>query len=339
MKKLISCFITTLVMSNSALATESYVVKNGDTLSDVVRSHFPNEKLYGSSGKLAQIIGLNPQIKNPNLIFPKQLLHLKAPDENSLAEDNNLERVIIIDEAEAIVPVPENISERRVESAKDLSHWKVSLLWGAKNLSLTQKGDLGSGDVGVLYFNQIRLNSEFVFNKWSLGFQYDSYDLKYKALAKTHTEKLHGLFLYGTYGWMMAGLHFEQNPLFKNSGNEVDMIRMTPMYLSIGAKKEFALSSKKETTLTLRGWVGYPLSINSDSSDAKLSGLKGFAASGQIELNREIFSRPDYSLHATWLTGMGYRSLDQRAKWDNSEGDVTSKIFDASTNLGLLFKF
>jgi hypothetical protein len=326
-------------MSNTALANQSYAVKRGDTLSDIVRSHFPNEKLYGLSGKLAEILRLNPQIKNPNLIYPKQQLNLNMPHTNSLADDDKLERVIIIDEAEAIVPVPENLSETRGSSSKDLSHWKVSLLYGAKNLSIAQKGDLGSGDVGVLYFNHIRLNSEFVFNKWSLGFQYDSYDLKYKALAKTHREKLHGLFLYGTYGWMLAGLHFEQNPLFRNSGTEVDMIRMTPMYLSIGAKKEFSFSSKKETTLTLKGWVGYPLSINSDSSDAKLSGLKGFAANGQIELNRQIFSRPAYSLHATWLTGVGYRSLDQTVKWGNSEGDVTSRIFDASSNLGLLFKF
>lgn len=45
----------------------TYVVKSGDTLHSIARRH-------GTT--VGRILQLNPQIKNPNLIFPGQVIQL-----------------------------------------------------------------------------------------------------------------------------------------------------------------------------------------------------------------------------------------------------------------------
>jgi hypothetical protein len=117
------------------------------------------------------------------------------------------------------------------------------------------------------------------------------------------------------------------------------MTKMTQIHLSLGAKKDFDLPTRKPTVIKLKGWVNYPFSSSSENADIKLDSVKGFGLKGQLELNRQIIAREEYSLHATWLTQMGYQKLTQNVEWDVSKGETKSTIMDASTTIGLLFKF
>lgn len=63
----------TMLLSSALSAAEDtfHIVKRGQTLSKIARGAFPGG-VYGEGGSLAKILTLNPEIKNPDLIFPGQ---------------------------------------------------------------------------------------------------------------------------------------------------------------------------------------------------------------------------------------------------------------------------
>lgn len=71
MKKYVAQVTLLSMLTNYGFAQDFYTVKRGDTLSHIVKRNFPNDKLYGNQGKLAEVLSQNPQIKNPNIIFPR----------------------------------------------------------------------------------------------------------------------------------------------------------------------------------------------------------------------------------------------------------------------------
>lgn len=106
-----------------------------------------------------------------------------------------------------------------------------------------------------------------------------------------------------------------------------------------GAKKDIELPTRKPTMLKLKGWLKYPLSASSENADIKQKSVNGFGIVALTEVNRQIFSKENYSLHAAWTTQVGFQKIEQNVKWDVSEGNAKSTLLDASTSLGLLFKF
>lgn len=334
MKKFLIILMLVLQLVAVVNASEEYIVKKGDVISKVIQDYYPHDRLYGPYGKIAEILKKNPHIKNADLVYPDQKIKFDVINEGPL------ERVIIIDEADDEIPVADIDPSENIQVADEkYGIWKVAFYYGAKDLSVTQNGVLGKGEVGVLYFNYLRLHTEYEVNKWAWGFQYDTFNLRYRALGKTKTNRMNGLFLYGSYNWLLAGLHFDQTPLFRNSGTEVDFYKMTPAYLSLGARKDFDLKWNRPATLAFKGWFGYPLKVLSESSDVSLSSSKGYSLNAQMELNYQIWERPHYSMYATWYTGVAHKSLDQKVEAGTSKGSVETKILDVSTNLGLLFKF
>lgn len=229
--------------------------------------------------------------------------------------------------------------KRKISSALGIDEWNISVLYGAKYLSISQSENLGKANVGALFINDIKVNSEFLFDDWSLGFQVDTYKFKYESLTKGDSKQMSSFNLYGSYKWLMAGLNIEETPLFRNNGGSIEMTKNSLIYLSVGAKKDIELPTRKPTAIKLKGWVSYPVSSSSDKAEVELSSVSGFTVNGQAELNREIFAKPEYALYTVWQTGVGYRSLEQKVEWDVSKGKVKSQILDLSTALGLLFKF
>lgn len=351
MKKLVAQVIVVSMVASSGLAQDIYTVKLGDTLSHVLKRRYPTDKLYGRRGKLVEVLEHNPQIKNPNIIFPNQKIHfvpaVVIEPTQSVADVTPVivprEIVPTVEEKTEVTPEvvepPKKEESCKVSEQKGLEEWNISALYGVKYLSVSQSGALGKAEVGVLFLNDLKLNSEFLFEDWSFGFQIDSYKFKYKTLTSGDSQQMYAVNLYGSYKWLLGGLNIEQNPLFRNNNGNIEMTKMTLMYLSLGAKKDFELPTRKPTTLKLKGWVNYPLSASSDNADIKLDSVKGFGVTGQVELNRQIIAKNDYSLHATWMTQLGVQKITQDVEWDVSKGEAKSSIVDASTAIGLLFKF
>lgn len=332
---------------NYGLAQEFYIIKKGDTLSRLVKKKFPNYSLYGQQGKLVEVLYQNPQIINPNIIFPNQRIRFHPGIEiqnftaSKVEEISNPVKVkteALPDKKSLPSQFPQE-KDRRVTELREMEEWNISALYGAKYLSISQTGALGKAEVGVLFLNDLKLNSEFLFDDWSFGFQFDSYKFKYETLTSGDSKQMYALDLFSSYKWFLGGLNVEQNPLFRNNSGNIEMTKMTLIYLSLGARKDIELPTRKPTLLKLKGWVNYPFSSSSDNADIKLDSIKGVGLNGQVELNRQIVATEDYSVHATWMTQAGFQNLTQNVEWDTSKGKTESEIVDASTTLGLLLKF
>ena len=367
MRRLVLTTTLSIFLVNQGFAQDFYVINRGDTLSHVVKRRFPHNSLYGPQGKLAEVLSQNPQIKNPNLIFPNQKIqfhHIVEIETPSLATTESetppeqelpqtVSSYVVESAAEPVVIAPQEIKEeksapqetpkkdedRRVSEVLGPEEWNISALYGAKYLSVSQSGALGKAEVGVLFLNDLKLNSEFLFEDWSFGFQLDSYKFKYETLSSGDSKQMYSLNLFGSYKWILGGFGIEQNPLFRNNSGDIEMTKMSLMSLSLGVKKDIELPTRKPTSLKLKGWLKYPLSASSDNADIKMDSVSGLGLTGQAELNRLIFSKADYSLHATLMAQVGFQKIEQDVEWDVSKGKAKSTLLDASTSLGLLFKF
>lgn len=303
-KKIIYSTIISLIVPN-AIAQDLHVVQKGETLSEIVYKYFPNARIYGKNGKLKEILSRNKHITNPHSIHPNQKIQ-----------------------------ITENIA--RVLHESELSDkWDISIYYGAKYLSLSQSGALGRAELGVLFFNNLKFNSEFNIEDWGAEFQIDSYRFRYEAVSSKGSKQMSSLNLYGSYKWLLAGFNIEESPLFKKSGSNIEMTKMTVMNLVLGIKKSIDLPVEKPTTLNLKGMVSYPVWASDENTDIEVRSVSGFEAIGQAQLNRRLFEKENYSLNISWMTQIKFKKIDQDIKWSTTEGQSKTQISDISTALGL----
>jgi hypothetical protein len=150
---------------------------------------------------------------------------------------------------------------------------------------------------------------------------------------------MHAVNFYGSYKWVLAGLNIEKIPLLRNNNGNIEMTKMTLMSLSLGVKKDIELPTRKPTMLKLKGWLSYPLTASTDNADIKHKSITGHRIHGEVEMNRKIVTKNDYSLHATWISQVGTQRINHKLEWDTSVGESKSNFVNASTSLGILFKF
>ena len=313
-------FLVGFIAISNAPALETYTVKKNETLSEITRLHFPEQRIYGPRGKLKEILNQNPQIKNPDLIRPRQIIQFATSP------------------APIIEIIPEEIPHTP-EPIKESWKRRISLFYGVKYLSFSQSGVLGDADVGVLYFNNFKLNSELTFKDWMLGLQLETYDFKYKSSTTSNTLRMNSLSLLGGYKWFVGGVAFEQNPFINNTTGRLQLTKTTTTTLQAGMRKVFQLQDEQKTTVRTQALLKYPLQSTSDKSSVEIDSLRGLGVQGQIEFNRKIFSRNEFTLYATWLTQAGFQKISQQVAWGNSQGKVETTISEASTTLGLGAEF
>jgi hypothetical protein len=330
MKKLTSYIVLTIcLLTGVQAAQKTYIVKIGDVLSRIAKKTYPDEKIYGANGSLNKVIKYNPHLKTPHLIYPMQEIFLDDLKDDSLEETSQISESKIENE----------MVTRSVSETHNVEGWNLSALYGVKYLSVSQSGSLGNVDIGVLLLEDLKFNSEFSFEKWSFGFQFDSYKFKYKTVTEGDSEQIHSLNLYGAYDQFMGGLAAEQEPLFRTSNNRIELTKVTLLSLILGIKKDFDLPTKKTTSINLKAWLSYPLSSSSSNTDVKINSIQGYSFNGQIELNRLIFAKDQYSFHATWLNHANIMRLSQNVDWDTSSGVSDSDFVNISTSIGALIRF
>jgi LysM repeat protein len=85
----------TLVAASVSATALSYVVKTGETLSQIAQKQ-SSQKIYGNNGSLNKIIALNPQIKNPNFIKIAQKISIGEfiEEKSAQAESQSPDRTI-----------------------------------------------------------------------------------------------------------------------------------------------------------------------------------------------------------------------------------------------------
>jgi hypothetical protein len=67
------CLLTAFAASAETI---TYIVKKGDTLSQIAHKHIPGA-IYGNNGSLAKVLSFNPEIKNPDKIYVGRVINLE----------------------------------------------------------------------------------------------------------------------------------------------------------------------------------------------------------------------------------------------------------------------
>ena len=231
-----------------------------------------------------------------------------------------------------------NEPSRGISFIPGLNEWNTSVSYGAKYLSLSQKGSLiEDADVDVTFLNNIKIHSEFIFEDWSGWFHSETYRFKYSTLTKGDSKTMTSLEFGASYKWLLATLGSDENPLFRNNGGEVELAAMNIVYLGVGVKKDFEIPSLGPTFLRLKGLARYPLMTGTSDTSIKTSALSGYSLVTRAELSRQIYNKVNYSVLLTFMGGVDYQNLSQDVTWDNQKGSADSSIISASAGLGLLF--
>jgi hypothetical protein len=352
MKKLILIAGFGLSVINSSFAKEIYLLQPGETISHAVEKLYPNDRIYGRRGKLAEVLKNNPQIQNLKNVPPGTKIYFTpsttpaqtkvsatevAPAE--VSSDNKLEEVVPQSHVEektkkVVKKTPEEIVE-----IDAVINRNVSIVYGFRYLSVSQSGSLGKADLGILTPTDLKLRTDFSFDEIHFGLLVETYSFKHTNSNDNDPKRMYAANLYSTYKWLYGGLGFEQNPLFKVINDKNEMTRMTLMYLSLGLKKDFRFKSKNPTLVSLKTWASLPISSTTENSNTTSASVSGIAVNGQFEVGRNFFERDDYSLQWVWSTQMGMQQISQNIKWDELNGNVNSNIISASSNLGILLNF
>ena len=318
MRKTITQITIVTVLSTSVFAEILYIVKPKDTLSHIIQQYYSGERIYGAKGKLREIIHLNPAIHDSNKIYPRQKIILATTP--------------LIYETAELVP------EKAASSQKSLRKSTFSALYGAKFLNVKQSCSFGRADTRSLFLNYIKINSEFYFDNWSLSFQADSYRFRDTSLQLKESEQMYSFNLAASYKWMLAGVELKQIPLFRKMNGNIELAKMNVMNLALGVKKDIELSTESPTMLSMRGLIGYPIASLEDGT-RRYDSVSGISLSAQVELTRQFYTSPSYTLHASWITDVGFKKISQKVDWGISSGNVTSHLTEASTALGMMLRF
>lgn len=328
MNKLSSALIFTLV-SNSAIAFDCRNFDNEKTKLITESSYFVDD-ISCQNGIL------DWEISNRRVMVRGEVLPVVKPKLRPIGN--------VATKPQIPKRVAPQISNKKKEPSRGISfipglnEWNTSFSYGAKYLSLSQKGSLiEDADVNVTFLNNIKIHSEFIFENWTGWFHFETYRFKYSTLTKGDSKTMTSLEFGASYKWLLATLGTDENPLFRNNGGEVELAAMNIVYLGLGVKKDFEIPSMGPTFLRLKGIARYPLMTGTSDTNVQTSGVSGYSLMTRAELSRQIYSKVNYSVLLTFMGGIDYQNLSQDVTWGNQKGNADSSIISASAGLGLLF--
>lgn len=314
------------LISVSAMARpETYLVKKGDTFSDVVAAHFKGP-IFGKNGNIKKLRALNPHIKNPRFIYPGTRLYL-APRREEVAAIPVPDVVVTVPEVvvpEAVAPAaPEPALIREVASSEaetTKTSFEVSPYYALTGLSIK---DRVSGVTSTLA-SQMYLGTHLNYSQtWSEKFKsFVGLNLGYVSFEKP-TDPAKSL---ANASKFMSGIGFGvnyrissdltsslsasyQKELFTHgvstSQTSVDAVTIP----SVGGKLTYDLINTGSLALGLSGELQYKFAAKTDSYKVK-QGYK-YAAAVYLKQNQSfqtdlgVFSRvQDTSLTQQTETGV-----------------------------------
>ena len=127
--------MTVSFVTVQAFALDTYIVKYGDTLSTIVKQHYPQDRLYGANGKLDEVLKKNPHIKNSDRIYPNQKIYFTIEEVSnavaSLHDNKEIPSISENKEAPSQNEFSENLErapKRKISGAIGVDEWNLSVL-------------------------------------------------------------------------------------------------------------------------------------------------------------------------------------------------------------------
>ncbi|MDC1174850.1 LysM domain-containing protein, partial [Bacteriovoracaceae bacterium] len=339
-------FMALSIFCYDARGMSSYTVKNGDTFSEILEKYTaPPPSLYGKNGRIARILALNPNIKNPNFIMVGETVILEKFSKNR-GHENRFDRPSKISKR---VLDETRIKESQLKGERGQVHpildkddtgiFDLGIGLGGKYYSHSQSGALGSANVGVLFLNNFSLFTSYEKKNFKLEMEAYSYKFKYDVSGSSTERQLYGYSLKSYYKNLFFGVAFEQQPLFKNNGGDVELVAESGVLPSLGYKWNIILSTKIETRLLVQTSVSYLLDSSASDPDVKISEHKGFGADVKTRLTRRLNKSKCFPIYYYWSNDLGYRDYERFVEWGTSNGTVRSEHLHFNSTIGLKIEF
>jgi hypothetical protein len=228
-------FVSMLAIAATAFAAE-YVVKKHDVLS-VIAHRAIHGRIWGHHGAIQKILALNPKIKNPDFIFPGQILQLPNAETLTAREKNSPVRSIA-----EITP-----ASSPVDGFEEHSALSVAPTFGFSRISATDKTSGANSTLG----SALNLGASVQWRQfWSETFQTALiFSGESQSYSTTSTQTLdHSSFFLGTVGvegrWgkdlapqFISHIEFIQSPFIRGesqTANTLDVVTIPAV--GIGAE-------------------------------------------------------------------------------------------------------
>ena len=323
-RRLVSIFCCFSVVHTTLAA--SYVIKRGDTLSGIAHRNFSG-KVYGKNGSLAKILDLNPQIKNPNLIFVGQSIEL----ENAIPTQQMANVPQVLEQAKQPQSKTDEFKDRlpAEESWTEQTYLRLSPVFGYRRMDST----IGSSSATALSNLGYGLNLDWQqrwddTNTWrtSLGLKAMSYKFEVsdnKTLSDAN-QIYSKLYLIGAHHYGATKDHF--------------------LSASVGVDREQVLAASSSTELSIESALLPSLEINSRHRILNFKALSAyfdaglgsvFSSSGSVDTKTSIYWQTGLgiSYNRAWgviESGINYKNLDLSLE----NGDQTTKDFGVILGVG-----
>lgn len=316
-----------LLFSPLAIAKE-YQIQRGDTLSQIAQREYPERRIYGKNGTLAELLRKNRKIQNPDLILTASVIHLEKSD---------------IREVAVITPVVEPVMDNEVpESEPELAkkiHDKffVGLGFGPRFYSQDQSGAQGKTDGQTIFWKNIDFFAGYTRGEFEAVVEFSSYQMDFDSKGGGKNQQLYRLNPKVYYKNLFASFLYEEQPLFQYLSGDTRMSSEALFLPGIGYRLVKNFDSHIETRLEIDGELNYLVSSSSDERAVKIKSASGYGMRVGGNLVRRLNVR--MPLYYFWANNFRYRSFERDVSWDGTSGKVESTHMDFSSTLGLRLDF
>lgn len=305
------------LLSSLAVAKE-YPVEKGDTLSQIAQRVYPDKRVYGKNGSLAELLRMNPNIMNPNYVLVGENIRLNT-------------------DIEVVNPAVEPIVEKKEETSQQLyDNFILGLGFGPRFYSQGQTGALGKADGQVIFWKNVEFFAGYSRGYFKALIEFASYQMDFDSNGGGKNKQLYRINPKLYYKNFFISTLYEELPLFQYQNGEIKMSREGVFLPGFGYRWVKDLNSHIDTRLEVEGEVNYLVSSKSDKRSVDVSQVSGYGARLEGKLIRRLHTK--MPLYYYWSNNLRFRSFDRNISWDSS-GKVNSTHFDFNSSVGLSLSF
>ena len=331
---------STILMSLNISANEIYIVKNGDTLTDILYSK-DYKHIYGKRGVLQETLDLNPAIKknNGNKIFPNMqiILTSRLPSKDKLSADSRQQTVILPINHEthlgesATEPKKETIAKSTLEfkdqssidNFKQAFYWEFSPTLSWKSLDSTDENVYRRSSVSALsnlcygvstlYGMRFEENLD-IYSRLSLESVGFVQNATINLIKKNFLATRFGMGISYRKNWQFEVAMSDEYFLTSPKVSTVDIIKVAIPELKMSYLKDFYHVRNAKLSYSIAGKAFHPRT--SPEIDSKL----GYGVGGAIEarLFNQLF-KIGYDVNLLEATGNStkYQNIFWKYTWEN----------------------
>ena len=314
-------FATFIALS---FADEIYYVIKNDNLSSIIKKKLPEQKIYGKNGFLNKIQKLNPQIRNPNIIYPNTKLTLPDFSYPKAAAQTPIAQKTLIEIENKNLPI--------------MASWSFKFLYGLDYTQIQQSKTFTAISFNSTV-NTYKIETEFKNDTYKIAGSYESKPFSFTKSNIVHKAALKKIELFGSFENYVFGVSSKDRPIIKATSTALDLINETEVGPLIGYEKNGIINIIRPININSRSYITIPLIAYSDRDDVSLKSIKGFEVGSILEFNSNILKRENYKIDFLWQNEVNYTNTSRNINLGSSSGSLKSSGVNLKSMVGISYNF